>query len=392
MSTSGRWLLPEGIEESLPAEARKLEAMRRQLLDLFASWGYEIVMPPFIEYLESLLTGTGHDLDLQTFKLTDQLNGRLMGVRADITPQVARIDAHRLNQDAPTRLCYLGTVLRTRPEVQGGSRSPLQLGAELYGANDIAADIEIISLMLEALEAVGLKELTLDLGHQGVFSNLVDALKLDSEQESILIDILQRKALPELNGFLDGIGIDDSGIQALRTLCELNGGSEVLESAAASLGDYAHEPLSQLTQVVTTLGKRLPDVNVHVDLAELRGYRYHTGLVFSVFVPEYGQAIAKGGRYDDIGRVFGRSRPATGFSADLKLLAALSKSNTITAQPAIFSPWVEDNELQLLVRQLRNAGERVLYQLPGQSGDASAMGCDREIIKQNGKWLVQTVA
>ena len=232
---SNRWLLPEGIEEALPPQARQLESMRRSLLDLFQSWGYELVMPPFIEYIESLLTGTGNDLDLQTFKLTDQLTGRMMGVRADMTPQVARIDAHHLKSDAPTRLCYLGTVLHTRPGGFAGSRSLLQVGAELFGHPGIESDVEVLSLMVETLKKAGVDDLYLDLGHVGIYRGLVDQAGLDAEQEAILFDALQRKAKPEITELLNDWSLPKAVTQMLTRLTELNGNGSVLTEARSAL-------------------------------------------------------------------------------------------------------------------------------------------------------------
>ena len=231
MTDSSRWLLPEGIEEVLPGQAKRVEHLRRQLLDLYRSWGYELVIPPFIEYLDSLLTGTGNDLDLQTFKLTDQLNGRMMGVRADMTPQIARIESHTLKRDVPTRLCYLGTVLRTRPLELGGPRSPLQVGAELYGHSGAQSDVEVISLMVESLAIVGVDDVLVDLGHVGIFRALSQEVGLNKTQETDLFDILQRKSVPELNDFLTQLDTTEANKSKLAALCDLNGGKDVLDKA-----------------------------------------------------------------------------------------------------------------------------------------------------------------
>jgi ATP phosphoribosyltransferase regulatory subunit len=383
-----RWLLPEGVEEALPQEAQHLEQLRRQLLDLFDRWGYELVMPPFIEYLESLLIGTGSDLDLQTFKLIDQLTGRLMGVRADMTPQVARIEAHRLRREAPVRLCYLGTVLHTRPEAQGGSRSPLQLGAELYGHPGVESDVEVVRLMLEALALTGVEPIHLDLGHVGIFRGLARQAGLSVEQEAALFDALQRKAIPEIEALLPTVS--SSADRMLLALAALNGGDEVLEQAEEAL-QGAHDEvlaaLAYLRAIAEKLRRFQPKLPLHFDLAELRGYRYHTGLVFAAYVPSCGQAIAQGGRYDDIGRAFGRARPATGFSSDLRALAHL-KSTPHSALRGIYAPPADDPELELLVGRLRAEGDRVIYGLPGQSGGARELGCDRELAQRHGTWQV----
>lgn len=390
---SNRWLLPEGIEEVLPQQARQLEGMRRSLLDLFQSWGYELVMPPFIEYLESLLTGTGNDLDLQTFKLTDQLTGRMMGVRADMTPQVARIDAHHLKSTAPTRLCYLGTVLHTRPGGFAGSRSLLQVGAELFGHAGIESDVEVLSLMVETLKHSGIEDLYLDLGHVGVYRGLVDQAGLDADQEAILFDALQRKAKPEISELLADWSLPKTVAQMLTKLADLNGDDSIL-SEARSVLKKANKPVLQaldnLQQIVTLLQQNLPDLKLHYDLAELRGYHYHTGAVFAAYVPGRGQAIAQGGRYDGIGRAFGSSRPATGFSTDLRILAVLTRQ-TADIATGILAPADGDAELQALVQELRAAGERVIFELPGQQADAKALGCDRQLVKNAQGWQVKTV-
>ncbi len=385
-----RWLLPEGIEEVLPAEAWRLEQLRRSLLDLFRAWGYELVQPPFIEFLESLLTGTGNDLDLQTFKLTDQLSGRMMGVRADMTPQVARIDAHQLKRDTPTRLCYLGTVLHTRPEAHGGTRSPLQVGAELYGHGGIESDVEVLRLMLATLRATGLDDIYLDLGHVGIFRGLARKAALAPAQEARLFDALQRKSGPDIAALVDGLGLASDIRTMLLRLAELNGGEEVLGEARKALAAGGAEVLAALDNlqaIAAAVKTVLPNVPLHFDLAELRGYHYHTGAVFAAFVPGRGQAVAQGGRYDDIGRVFGRARPATGFSADLKTLMALSPATDPKVR-GIFAPCADDPALTQQVASLRDQGERVVCALPGQAGGAAAMACDRELVLRDGRWQV----
>ncbi len=385
-----RWLLPEGIEEVLPDRAWRLELLRRRLLDLFSTWGYELVLPPFIEYLESLLIGTGNDLDLQTFKLTDQLSGRMMGVRADMTPQVARIDAHHLKRVTPTRLCYLGTVLRTRPEGHGGSRSPLQVGAELYGHGGIESDVEVLRLMLATLQGAGLEQLYLDLGHVGIFRGLARQAGLAPAQEAQLFDALQRKSRPDIDVLLARLELADEVRQMLRQLAVLNGGEEALATARTVFrraSAEVHAALDNLEAIAAVVRNVLPQVPLHFDLAELRGYHYHTGVVFAAYAPGSGQALAQGGRYDDIGRVFGHARPATGFSADLKTLLALSTANLPKVR-GIFAPCAGDPALTRQVDELRARGERVVCALPGQQGDAVAMGCDRQLALRDGSWQV----
>ena len=395
MNKTDRWLLPEGIEEVLPKEAKRLEQLRRTLLDTYETWGYDLVIPPFIEYLESLLTGTGNDLDLQTFKLTDQLTGRLMGIRADMTPQVARIDAHQLNHETPTRLCYIGTVLHTRTDGFAGSRSPLQVGAELYGHAGIESDIEVITLMLETLAMSGVEIPFVDLGHVGIYRELVKQAGLNEEQEATLFDSLQRKANTEIAAYLNEWNLDKNLTTAIAALTRLNGDKSILTEAKSILskaGKGVANALTELTNISELLQQRVPNLKVNFDLAELRGYHYHTGTVFAAYVEGRGQAVAQGGRYDDIGEVFGRARPATGFSTDLKTLLSLSthKNNQVAA---IFAPADNDAELQKVISELRQKGEKVVCGLPNQIGDAKDMGCDREIVKDGSGsgscWKVQ---
>jgi ATP phosphoribosyltransferase regulatory subunit len=388
-----RWLLPDGIDEVLPPEAWQLEGVRRRLLDLFRAWGYELVIPPFIEYLESLLTGTGRDLELQTFKLTDQLSGRLMGIRADITPQAARIDAHQLRRDEPTRLCYLGTVLHSRPDGFAGSRSPLQLGAELYGHAGVESDVEIVCLMMETLAAAGVADVHLDLGHVGVYRGLARAAGLSAEQETTLFDALQRKAEPEIEALVRQFGIAGSQAAMFLALAELNGGGEVFAQARAQLAGAPADVLAAIDYVEAVggeLGRRLPGVPVHVDLAELRAYHYQTGVVFAAFVPGEGEEIARGGRYDDIGREFGRARPATGFSADLKTMLRVARTAMPSQEaPRVFAPAIVDAGLDARIAKLRAQGRVVVRELPGQVGDAVAMGCGEQLVYAGGTWVIE---
>jgi ATP phosphoribosyltransferase regulatory subunit len=385
-----RWLLPEGIEELLPPQAERLEQLRRGLLDLFQSWGYELVIPPLVEYLDSLLTGTGNDLDIQTFKLTDQLNGRQMGVRADITPQVARIDAHRLgDREAPVRLCYQGTVLHTRGDGLGGSRSFTQIGAELYGHSGVESDAEMVCLMLEALKVSGVEQVYVDLGHVGVFRGITKTAGITQEQESILFDALQRKAVPEIQNLSSEFGLDYVTAQAFEKLVWLNGGQETIKEAHKCLGFNADaiRALNELEKVAERISLQYPDLPLHFDLAELRGFHYHTGVVFAAYQPGQGSAIAQGGRYDDIGKVFGRARPATGFSADLRSLIELGVGK-VQAAGGIFAPADDDPALAEKVRELRAGGNRVVCELPGQSGGASASNCNQILVSRDGQWVL----
>ena len=384
--SANRWLLPEGVEEILPPQSEQLERLRRDILDLFHSWGYELVVPPLMEYLESLLTGAGHDLELQTFKITDQLTGRMMGVRADMTPQVARIDAHRLRRTEPTRLCYLGPVLQTSPKGLSASRNPLQIGAELFGHQGLESDVEVICLMLAVLSRAGLESVFIDIGHIGVFRGLIEQAQLAPEQEDYLFDVLQRKALPELRACLAGWNLTGDVAAMLEALIELNGDEEVLSDALRML-DKANkkvkQALSDISIIIQQVKARVPGIKLHIDLSELRGFHYHTGVMFAAYLPGHGQALARGGRYDDIGQVFGRARPATGFSTDLKTLvqAGTFKSESIET---IVAPWSDDLELAEMVQSLRDQGHRVINELPGHHSNPAW----KKLEKSKGTWVV----
>jgi ATP phosphoribosyltransferase regulatory subunit len=388
------WLLPAGIEEILPPQAARLERSRREILDLFYAWGYDLVIPPLIEYLDSLLTGTGSDLDLRTFKLTDQLTGRLMGIRADMTPQVARIDAHHLRREGPVRLCYLGTVLHTRPDGFAGSRSPLQVGAELYGHGGIESDVEILGLMLETLAIAGVREVHVDVNDVGIFRTLAEQAQLNPECEALLFDALQRKAIADIESLLAEYKVAPSQRSMLAALAELNGGEGVLDQARPALeqgGPNVQSLLDRLRAFADLMREQTANVRVHFDLAELRGYHYQTGVVFAAFVPGHGQEIARGGRYDDIGKVFGRARPATGFSADLKTLLAVGDGGgkpALEPAPGIYAPCSSDPALRESVERLRQRGERVIYALPGQTTSATEVHCDRVLVEDGGRWVV----
>ena len=389
-SSLERWRLPDGVEELLPAEVAHIETLRRKVLDLFHSWGYETVIPPLIEYLESLLTGAGNDLDLQTFKLTDQLTGRMMGVRADMTPQVARIDAHRLNREGPTRLCYLGSVLHKRPEISGATRSPIQVGAELYGHATIESDLEVIRLMLEMVKMAGHSSLVLDLGHVGIYRGLIEQAGISAADEPQLFDAFQRKAATELEQIVHRVVSDESFREQLITLNSLNGGIEILAKAKSVLDCAVHPAIEQLEKIAAIAEQQQWGVELHFDLAELRGYDYHTGVLFAAYVPQKGIAVAQGGRYDNVGAVFGRARPATGFSGDLKNLVAIEKEHNYPP-PAIFASHDESIALYQEIERLRRAGERVVVELPGQHQSAQEMGCDRKLVQQEGRWTVATL-
>jgi ATP phosphoribosyltransferase regulatory subunit len=311
-----KWVLPEYIEDILPAEAMKIEAVRRKILDLFFSRQYELVMPPLLEYMDSLLTGTGHDLELRTFKVVDQLSGRMMGIRADPTPQVARIDAHLLNREGVTRLCYCGSVLHTRPAGPSATREPIQIGAEVYGEAAVEADLEILQLLCQALELAGVRNARIDIGHVAVFRSIAQAAHVAPHAEAALFEALQKKDVPALKELTKKL--DSKTKEALLLLPELYGGAEVLELAEKRL-----PKLPELTRALGTLRKlaRACRVPAGFDLAELRGYHYHSGVVFDAYCDGVSGAVARGGRYDEVGKAFGRARPATGFSIDLRSLA-----------------------------------------------------------------------
>lgn len=393
MTDSNRWLLPDGIEEVLPPIAWRSEALRRKLLDLYQSWGYELIIPPYIEYLESLLTGVGSDLDIQTFKVTDQLTGRMMGIRADMTPQVARIDAHSLKYEGPARFCYGGSVLHTRAPNMLSSRSPIQMGAELYGCSDIAADMEIISLMLESIKITGVEQIHLDLGHVGIYRGLTSMANLAEDQEAELFGLLQSKAKADVEAFVAEHVADGAVAQMLAALARLHGGTEVI-AEAKKLFAQAEPSVMQALDTLEELGKTIlntyPQVDLYYDLAELRGYQYHTGLVYGAFAAGYGQSVAKGGRYDDIGEVFGRSRAATGFSLDLKVLVKLA-TEELTCATAILAPLSNDAALASEVQRLRASGERVVYQLPEDDGKNTQLRCDRKLVEKDGLWIIEQV-
>jgi ATP phosphoribosyltransferase regulatory subunit len=381
MTTVDRWLLPDGVEEVLPVSAAKVEQLRRALLDLYASWGYQLVIPPLVEFTESLLIGLGADIDMLTFRVTDQLSGRNMGIRADITPQVARIDAHSLAQPGVSRLCYAGSVLHTRPASLLASRSPIKLGAELYGDNSLQADIEIISLMLETLKLAGIQGCTLDLGHVGIYRTLLAECGLGEAHEQQVFDALQRKSLPDLTAILSDVPAQKR--ERILELASLHGGAAVLAQVS-----WADEALEELRTVAAAIAARYPEVNVYFDLSELRGYHYHTGLVFATYVDGHGQAVANGGRYDDVGEVFGRARPATGFNTDLKaLLQLLTDSLPAICSTAICAPAQCDDRLWPLMDQLRAAGEVVITSLSGEIDPR----CDRHLVCRDGEWEIERV-
>lgn len=393
MTIADRWLLPDGMDEVLPPQALRMESLRRGLMDLYYRWGYDLVMPPPVEFLDSLLTGAGTDLDLQTFKLTDQLTGRLMGASADVTPQVARMDAHSLRRQGPVRLCYCAHVLRARADEHQGGRSPVQVGLELFGHAGIEADLEIMRLALSSLRFAGAGGIHLALGHIGIYRALVEEAALDEEAEALIFEALERKAVSEVDQLIEQ-HITNASLAAMFTqLPRLHGGADVIERARSSFTDAPEAVATALDQLValqTFLDAAFDDVTLYFDLAELRGYQYHTGLVFAAYVPGYGQALVKGGRYDDTGRAFGRPRPATGCSMDLKQLATLSTREA--CWDGIWAPASDEGTLTQRINALRDAGERVVQQLPGQSTDALAHFCDRQLVYREGAWQIEPLA
>ncbi|AZT84636.1 ATP phosphoribosyltransferase regulatory subunit [Marinobacter sp. NP-4(2019)] len=393
MTVSDRWLLPDGVEDILPPLAGQIESLRRDVMDTCQRWGYQLVIPPLIEYLESLFTGTGHDLELQTFKLTDQLTGRMMGVRADMTPQAARIDAHTLGQEGITRLCYAGHVLHTRPRHMLTGRTPIQAGCELFGSASEAADMEVISLMLETLRVAGMPRVHLDLAHVAIYETLMGEANFDRDTEAAIFDAMARKSVPELDELLGSCEPGSAGGR-LRELARVSGGSEALQEAREILEGAPEallEALDKLGRVADMLARDFPEISFGFDFCELRGYNYHTGLVFAAYAPGHGDAVAKGGRYDAIGSDFGRARPATGFSLDIRALVSLGE-RVVRRPGAVWAPADTDPALEGVIAGLRLT-ETVVRALPDESdADPAAKGCDRILVKRDGQWVVDQLS
>ena len=378
-----RWVLPDHIQDALPSNAHQLETLRRRLLDAFRLRGYQLVMPPMLEYLDSLTTGAGQDLKLRTFKLVDQLSGRTMGVRADMTPQVTRIDAHLLNRQGVSRLCYCGSVLHTVPSSLTATREPIQVGAEVYGHAGVEADIEILRLLAEVLRLAEVPASRIDISHVGLFHALVARTGLVSEREVELFDLIQAKDVPELRRVLADVSEPVRG--ALLALPGLYGGAEVLDEAAARLPQDAEiaGPLGELR----ALARALADLPVSFDLSDLRGYHYHSGIVFAAYGADSPAALALGGRYDRVSEAFGRARPATGFSLDLReLVWRLPQLAPMTG--AILAPLEGDAALAEEVGALRARGEIVMNALPGHEGTWNEAGCDRQLVKRGDRWAI----
>jgi len=397
MTKIDRWLLPDGIEEILPDRALKVERLRRRLLDLYHSWGYDLVIPPLAEFTDSLLSGSGSDLDLMTFKITDQLTGRMMGVRADITPQAARMDAHSLQRNSPNRLCYAAQVLYTRARGPLESRSPIQLGVELFGEASLESDVEVMSLLVETLNFSGLDDIYLDIGHVGIYRALEQAADLSGEQSAELFALLQRKDAG-LQQWLASNVADTALATMLAALPGLAGDTTMLNQAKQVLANAPAavlQALSEVDAVTRQLAACAPNVSLFLDLSELRGYHYHTGIVFAAYTSESTLALGNGGRYDDVGEAFGRARPATGFGIDLSKLASLVEySNSVAA--GIYAPAPAENTdsgaWAKEISRLRECGERVVRGFTGQHVDYDELHCDRVLVASDGGFNVEPTA
>lgn len=379
------WLLPDHIADVLPSEARHIEELRRDLLDMARCYGYELVMPPLLEHLESLLTGTGQALNLQTFKLVDQLSGRSMGLRADTTPQVARIDAHLLNRRGVARLCYCGPVVHTRPASPHATREPLQFGAEIYGHAGLEADLEALQLALDCLKAAKLKSYTVDLADVRIVSALLEGVKADADTLAQVQTALAAKDVPSLTQLTRDF--PTASRQGLLALPRLYGDAAVLAEAEKVLP--ALPAVRQALDGLKWLASHLEDTPLGFDLADLRGYAYYSGVRFAVYAEGVSDALLRGGRYDEVGAVFGRKRPAVGFSLDLKTLVSAVPARALRA--AIRAPWGESASLRAAIARLRERGETVVCVLPGHESEIDEFHCDRELTDVAGQWIVSAI-
>jgi len=386
---SSAWLLPEHIADVLPAQARRIEELRRTLLDLARSYGFELVMPPLLEYLESLLSGTGRELNLQTFKLVDQLSGRTLGLRADTTPQVARIDAHLLNRAGVSRLCYCGPVLHTRPGAPHATREPLQLGAEIYGHGGLEADLEVQELALDGLRAVGVDGLVLDLADARIVRGVLAGVPADGERLQAVVGALAAKDSAALAAH--SRGFPQPARRGLEELLGLYGDGSVLERARAVLprSELIRRAIDDLAWLARHVRQTHPQVRIGFDLADLGGYDYYSGARFAVYAADVGEAVVRGGRYDEVGAVFGRNRPAVGFSLDLKALSSHGPARS--TRRAIRAPWAADAALRTAVRRLREQGETVLCVRPGDEPEANEFDCTRELAAVGGQWVLRAL-
>lgn len=390
----GRWLVPDGIEDILPKDAEHIEFWRREMLDEFSRWGYDLVIPPLVEFTQSLLTGKAVDLTLDTCQLVDQVSGRMMGIRSDMTPQVARIDTHRLSSHLPTRLCYAGEVLRARPNEVTRSRSPIQVGAELFGHAGVQSDIEIMELMLATCQRIGLQQCTLTLGHVDIYRQLTQLAQLCDETSEQGQDILQRKSLPEWQDWCQNLPqMSQSLLSALQQLPMLCGDAQTVlaqaESLFAKLSKVLAADLVRLKYIVQHLSASHCRLNIHLDLADLRGFKYHTGVVFGVIEASGQRMVATGGRYDDSGEDFGSERAATGFSIDLRQLVDLTLPITQSKRKRILAPAVADQSLLALIHQLRQEGHRVIIGFQDVDWQQQKQHCDVELVKEHGQWVVR---
>lgn len=377
------WLLPENIADVLPSEARKIEDLRRAMLDNFRLYGYELVMPPMLEYLESLLTGAGQDMDLRIFKLVDQMSGRTLGIRADMTTQVARIDAHLLNRTSVTRLCYAGSVLHTRPSGLHATREPLQIGAEIYGHAGLEADAEIQELALASLALAGISQVRLDLCHVGVLRAIIANDAAAKSREAELFSLLEAKDLPGLRALTERF--EPTTREALLALPGLYGDASTIVRARRVLAKVPG--VARALDELELLIRQANTASVTVDLADLRGYHYHSGVMFAAYVPGLPNAVARGGRYNQVGEAFGRARPATGFSMDLRELARLIPG--AERRRAIRAPWGTEPSLRQKISELRKAGEVVIQALPGHENEQDEFDCDRAVVCENGNWILK---
>ncbi len=388
-----RWMLPDGIDEILPPEARQIEHLRRSLLDLFHRWGYDLVIPPMMEFTDSLLVGLGKDIDLLTFKVTDQLSGRSMGIRADMTPQIARIDAHSLRREGVNRLCYAGHVIKAQMQSALDTRNPIHVGVELYGEAGLGAETEVISLLLAVMELAGVRDVCLDLGHVGIYRSLARAAGLSAEEENTFFGLLQAKALTEIQSWVEQRCADAQIAGWLSALPRLAGARNILGLAKESLAGAPADvfaALDELEMVASTIQARFPDAQLYFDLSELTGYHYQTGMVFAAFVPGMGAAIARGGRYDRIGEVFGRARFASGFTADL---VAISRLGSVVPEvsPGIFAPAADSPELWQMIQTLRGQGERVVVAMAGNHQPEQDQHCDRVLVEHDGRFQIKPI-
>jgi len=376
------WVLPDHIADVLPSEARHIEELRRDLLDTARGYGYELVMPPLLEHLESLLTGTGEALDLQTFKLVDQLSGRMLGLRADTTQQVARIDAHLLNRRGVTRLCYCGPVLHTRPGRPHATREPLQFGAEIYGHAGIEADVEVLRLALDCLQAARLGNVQLDLGDARIPRAVLAGLEAPEPTLAAVRAALAAKDAGGLAALTAGFPAPVR--EGLAALVGLYGDASVLDEAATALRSFP--AVQPALDTLRRLAACVPEGSASFDLADLRGYAYYSGARFAMYVPGASDAIVRGGRYDEVGAVFGRNRPAVGFSLDLRELVGVVQPRSLRA--AIRAPWSDDTALSQAIGALRAGGETVVCAMPGHESEIDEFRCDRELVLRAGSWTV----